>query len=104
LQQPAGFARPATYFHLLAQMKVGKAKGLNTIWSETTCHRVRLMQVEDSSNRRLGLAFLWKLNTAPSDRVICPLNSRLGSLATGTSQIVFRPSSLVTFFWASRRK
>ncbi|MBS0445312.1 MAG: hypothetical protein JSR59_05100 [Proteobacteria bacterium] len=29
-RQPAGLGRQPTYFHLLAQMKVGKAKGLNT--------------------------------------------------------------------------
>ena len=31
LQQPAGLARLASYFHLRPQMKVAKAKGLNTI-------------------------------------------------------------------------
>ena len=31
----------------------------------------------------------------------CP-NGRLGSVATSARQIVLRPSSLVTFFWASR--
>jgi hypothetical protein len=28
--EPAGLARLASYFHLLAQMKVAKAKGLKT--------------------------------------------------------------------------
>jgi hypothetical protein len=31
LQQPAGLARLASHFHLRPQMKVAKAKGLNTI-------------------------------------------------------------------------
>ena len=30
------------------------------------------MQVEDNSNRRLGLAFLWKLNTASTCRSPAP--------------------------------
>ena len=88
----------------------------------TTCQRVRPLQVGKTSDQRLDLVWLWKLNPlrvrvrrvrsclfgshshCSVEGVPGSPNNRLGSLATSARQIVFRPSSLVPFFWANRRK
>ena len=47
-RQPVGLARRATYFHLLAQMKVGKAKCLNAS-DPTELHGWKENAVDDGS-------------------------------------------------------
>ena len=58
-RQPVGLARRATYFHLLAQMKVGKAKCLNASdptelhgWKENAVDDEHLGSITGSSAKK----------------------------------------------------
>jgi len=55
LQQPAGLGRRPTYFHLLAQMKVGKAKGLELPFGQTSLSKGLLVIFGDCSNESFDL-------------------------------------------------
>jgi hypothetical protein len=78
-------------------MKVTKAKGLNTI---------RLVEVA-ADPRRLVSRRAGTKHRARVGRTLDLMALGLQQpnlVASGSSQIVFRPSSLGPFFWASRRK
>ena len=58
-ESPPDFARQATYFHLLAQMKVGKAKCLNASdpielhgWKESSVDGEHLCSITGSSAQK----------------------------------------------------
>ena len=112
LQDRAGLARRATYFgvrltslrevsgpplreHLLAQMKVGKAKSLNTIWPDTKvapafarqCRAAAMPHCPPRDGNETCASVIHKPQVFPAKRL---------------SQIVFRPFALVTFIWASK--
>ena len=104
-------ARHPSNFHLRAQMKVTKAKGLNTICvarlprghePELDRLRSRIRLGQDLPKR--------KRRDRETPRQVALGEPSRGSLqqphllAGRTAQIVLRPSSLVTFFWALRRK
>ena len=104
-------ARHPSNFHLRAQMKVTKAKGLNTICAvrlpkghepELDRFKSRIRPSQDLPKR--------KCRDGETPRQVALGEPSRGSLqqprllAGRTAQIVLRPSSLVTFFWALRRK
>jgi hypothetical protein len=85
-------------------MKVGKAKGLNTIWLLHVARDPRrLLRGQRILPHRSGVEIPepCQIELLPGAFASLhqpnPLTGRIG-------RIVFRPSSLVTFFWASRRK
>jgi hypothetical protein len=101
-RQPAGLARQASSFLLLAQKKRTKEEGLNTIWPnhlqegsvgagrskrETTPRLLSALEFQHRFDQRNALR---------------RLNGRLWSLATSARQIVLGPFALVTFIWASK--
>ncbi|HPM67134.1 MAG TPA: hypothetical protein PLX45_12820 [Piscinibacter sp.] len=78
-------------------MKVTKAKGLNTIRLVEVAadpRRLLMRRAGPKHRARVGRHFGSKWLGLQQPNV----------LASGSSQIVFRPSSLGPFFWASRRK
>src|SRR6266700_3698658 len=99
-RQPAGLARPATSFHLRAQMKGGKAKGPNTACSRKLRGHKRIRLIQSRSTRRAGAPS----NGDPGDRVArdgTAVTNRV-VVAEAIDRIVFRPFALVTFIWARK--
>jgi hypothetical protein len=106
LRQPAGLGRRPTYFHLLAQMKVGKAKGLNTIW---------LLHVAGGPRTPLRQPLCpWATDTPPRDARKAPFirgpRARASNLArawvvaTSTGQIVFEALFFGYFLLGQQKK
>jgi hypothetical protein len=88
-------------------MKVGKAKGLNTIWllhMATTPRRPLKRRIQPGAADALLPRAERKTPFIRGQRACASNESRAWVVATAARQIVFRPFSLVTFFWASRRR
>jgi hypothetical protein len=101
-RQPAGLARQASSFLLLAQKKRTKEEGLNAIWPDV------LEEGSICAGRRTLEAAAWPGVALEFQHLFDPTNTlrrfngRLWSLATSARQIVLRPFALVTFIWASK--
>ena len=131
LRQPAALLRPAAlfaaarrvparqpgHFHLLAQMKVTKAKGLNTMSLADVARDPRRLMGEggpceawtvavtakepEMSCRSKWIELPEAHPSEPLDRSRIDLH-RPNPLAGRSGQIVLRPFALPTFIWASK--
>jgi hypothetical protein len=101
-RQPAGLARQASSFLLLAQKKRTKEEGLNTIWPNHLAEgSICAGRSEPGPTARLAFA-LEAQHLFDQMNTLQRFNERLGSLATSARQIVLGPFALVTFIWASK--
>jgi hypothetical protein len=101
-RQPAGLARQASSFLLLAQKIRTKEEGLNTIWADVL-EEGSICAGRSKPEPQARLAFALEFQHLFNQRnALSCFNGRLWSLATSTSQIVFRPFALVTFIWARK--
>jgi hypothetical protein len=84
-------------------MKVTKAKSLNTIWPNYLPEgSVGAGQRALDTAARSGNALEAQYRFDQKNKILRFPNSRLRSLATSETQIVFGPFALVTFIWASK--
>jgi hypothetical protein len=101
-RQPAGLARQASSFLLLAQKKRTKEEGLNTIWPDVLEEgSICAGRSKPEPTPRLVLALEFQ-HLFDQTNTLRRFNERLWSLATPKTQIVLRPFALVTFIWASK--
>jgi hypothetical protein len=101
-RQPAGLARQASSFLLLAQKKRTKEEGLNTIRPDVLDEgSICAGRRELRTTARPGFALEFQHLFDKTNTLSC-FNGRLWSLATSARQIVLGPFALVTFIWASK--